>query len=305
MKKTALCLSVLILFGCGTGGGTGSGNSVVNTSSNNSTAGSLKSFTLKVIENASNTTAKSVVDPGTGVPSANSIRIIARQIGTLTIPVTVYDGATDSNIPTNPPTFTTVPGAEIYKKVIDLPYTPGNPVAVNLPVGNDYTIDVLTSVVDNSGKHTILKYGTLTPVNIGDTSNSATVTIYAFSDPVHPLVDIQASPDPITSEDNYKLTVAATKPLRSNYKIRQDLSNIAFANYSSKKSSTSGAPISFTAPTSYVDGSLYFQGFFTIDDSMLTTGELPSNWTRVYPNPNYGESVSITLKKVMSTSIGL
>lgn len=304
MKKAALFFSALFLFGCGAGGGTTTGGgSGVNTGGNN--AAPLAGFTLKIVEPAAKMAALSTVDPGTTVPVANTIRVIARQIGTVNVPVTVYDGATDSFIPVDPPQFITVPGAEIYKKVIDVSYTPGTPVTVNLPVGDGYTIDVLTSVVDSSGKHTMLKFGTLTPVNIGNTSNSATITIYAFSDPLHPLVDIQASPDPITSEENYALTVSATKPLRSAYKVRQDLSNIAFANYSSKRSGTLGSVMVFTAPTSFVDGSLYFQGLFTIDDSMLTTGESAANWTRVYPNPNYGESVSISLKKVMATSIGL
>lgn len=303
MKKVTLYLSVLFLLGCGAGGETGGSTNGISTGGGNTVP--LSGFTLKIVEPVSKIIAKSAVDPGTAVPLANSVRIIARQIGTLTVPVTEYDGATDTNIPVDPPRFITVAGAETYKKVIDMPYTAGSPVTVNLPVGEGYTIDVLTSVVDAAGKHIMMKFGTVTAVNIGDTAGSASIAVYAFSDPLHPLVDIQASPDPITSEENYALTVTATKPLRTDYKIRQDLTNMAFANYSSKRSGTSGSALSFKAPTSFVDGSLFFQGFFTIDDSMLTTGESASKWTRVYPDPHYGESVSISMKKVMPTSIGL
>lgn len=300
MKKAALYIALVCMFGCGAGGGTGSSNSGAVNPPGGSTSGvTLKTFTLKLVERAPGA-AKSTVDPGAAVPIANSLRVIARQVGTLTIPV-----VDDNGVPVDPPAFITIPGAEVYKKVIDLPYTPGSNVTVNLPAGTGYTIDVITNVVDGSGKkHIMLKYGTITGVNIGDVSSTASVPISAFSDPLTPLVDIQASPDPITSEENYNLTVTAGKPLRFNYKIRQDLNNVAFANYSSKKTGSSGATVSFKAPTSFVDGPLYFQGLFTIDDTMLTTGELSANWTRVYPNPAYGESVSIALKKVLATSIG-
>jgi len=306
MKRVALLLSAMFMFGCGAGGETtttsssntgGSGADGSNTGNNTNAA--LGGFTLNLVESVSKTAARSTVVAGIP-PVANSVRIIARRFGSRSVEIKVYDGATDSEVSQDPPVFVTVDDVEIYKKVMDIPYTPGSPVTVNLPVADGYTIDILTNRVDIAGKHVMLKYGAVTPVNISDASSSASVTMHGFSDTTSPLVDIQAAPDPITSEENYLLTVSAAKPIKLNYKIRQDLSNIAFVNYSSKKFGNLGSPTSFKAPTSYVDGQLYFQGLFTIDSQMLSAGESDLNWTRVYPNPNYGESVSCDLKKVIA-----
>jgi hypothetical protein len=298
MKKVALLLSVLFMFGCGSGGGTTtSTNTGGNPAGGNGTV-PLASFTLKLVESDSKTPAKTVVE-GTSVPSANSIRVIARQFGTAQEEIFEYDAINDSYTSYDPKQYQTVQGVEIFKKVTDQVYTTGSTVTVNLPAGTGYTLDVITSNVYAPGKHMMLKYGSVTSVDIGGTSGSVSIPIFGFSDLTSPLVNFTATPDPITSENNYNLNVTVAKLLNPNYKIRQDLSNFAFTNYSSKKLGNISVPTSFKAPTSFDDGSLYFRGLFTIDNAMLDAGESPLNWTRVYPNPNYGESVSCSLLKVV------
>jgi len=190
------------------------------------------------------------------------------------------------------------PGSTDYKKVIDQDYTGGN-LTVYLPINDGYTLDFITSAYDSvTQKNSLLTLGSISGVNVTSAGGSATVTMNGFDSLVSynpvALTNTKSDLTQITSEEKYNLTVTVSGQLKSSFSVGQSLTNTALAA-SSLVRGNSGAPVSFTAPTSHAAGSLYFQGVFTLEDALLKAGESASNWTRVYPNPAYGESVSTDL----------
>lgn len=197
-------------------------------------------------------------------------------------------------------------GATDYKKVIDQDYTGGN-LTVYLPVNDGYTLDFITSAYDAATqKNSILKMGSVTGVNVTATGGSATVAMAGIDSMVtySPVALSNTKPDltQITSEEKYNLTVTVSGPLKTSFTVGQSLSS-ALLPTASLTRGTSGSPVSFTAPTSVAPGFLYFQGVFNLDESMLKTGESVTNWTRIYPNPAYGESVYTDLLYLVGVTI--
>ncbi|GFO70569.1 hypothetical protein GMLC_41480 [Geomonas limicola] len=342
MKKVALLLSAMALFGCGGGSSSSGGVNLEGGGSTTPAAG----LSVKLVDASAPAKAYKMLGMTVGntgaQPSANKVRVVARIIKT-TYPIdTVYDSATDTEVPainydgathfidstglnsapypncgglspvmlnnscapTGVPvtslsaTHHAAPGSTDYKKVIDQDYA-GGTMTIYLPVNDGYTLDFITSAYDSvTQKNSLLTLGSITGVNVTPTGGNATVTMNGFANLVSynpvALTNTKTDLTQITSEEQYSLTVTANGQLKNSFTVGQSLTNTPIAAASLVRAN-SGIPVSFTAPTSHVPGSLFFQGVFTLDDTMLKAGESATNWTRVYPNPAYGESVSTDL----------
>lgn len=317
MKKVALLLSALFLFGCGAGGGTSTtGSTSGGTSGGSGSSSSSQSVTLKLVE-GTKAAALFAADQADTATQANSVRIVARNVQTVLVQDVTYDGATDSYVPSNPPTYHSET-KEIFRQVSDLNYTPGGSVTINLPVGYSYEIDVLTNALDGSGNHTMLKYGTTGTTNLVAVAAGATTSASITLNPLSALYNFNVDPGvgftlPL-SNAKYNLTVAPTaantgnRPFSTNsIKVLQDLVTTNFISTtfsSSGKNGAIGSAIVFTAPSTTVPtvnggstAKLYFSGIFNIDSSMLDTGKNESNakWVRIYPDPSLNENASCDL----------
>ena len=143
MKKiVTLLLSALFLYGCGSGGGSTSSSNPGSTS----VASSTVPFTLTIVDDSSSpakTTAK--VTAGTTLPAATNVRVIIKQNLLVSTGVPVLDEEGD---PTGTYTYVDIPTV-VYKDVQDL--SSATTVQVQIPVGNNYTAEVITYNAGASG----------------------------------------------------------------------------------------------------------------------------------------------------------
>ena len=297
-SRTTMLIVALMLFGCGGGGE----NSPSTTSSTPSPAGTSTSFTLTIVDGTSTAArAAQIAMPrilATTLPSTpNYARVIFRNISSVTSQFPVYDD--NGNFTGEYSTITQL--TEIYKRVVDAPYA--NPLTVTVPPSpaRGYIIDVLTYNDDGSQNYFMLKYGRSNPIVVDATHMTGSVTI----NPIAPTLTTSANP--VYSDSTYTLTVNGGLPLRSYYKIRQDLVDASFTPYTNYSShlplGTLGVTRTFTSPVTYSNGTLYLPAQFYIDSSMLAgaggaKNENYTHWTTILP-------LSVGITGLISVSLPL
>jgi hypothetical protein len=286
MRKISLALFPMLLFfyGCGSGGGTGSAANTV-TPGPGSNANTVSGFTMTVNEGVAAakaaTGARVLATLPTPQRTANSVRIIFRDITQVPITVTDYD---DNDVAIG--SHQELVNTEIYKKVFDVAnYVPGSPVTIGVPAsvpGRGYVVDVLTYYDDGAEHYNMLKYGRNTNVNVV-AGGTASVTAL----PIAPTI---TTPPTVVSEEKYPVSFSAGMPLRNMYKIRQDVGTdyapTSFATFTTSDTTLRNiVGTILTAPTTAATASdpqtLYLSAQFNIDNSMLggAKNETYTNWT--------------------------
>jgi len=265
--------------------------------------GSVGTFTLNLVDSGNNSNAAAgmaitgIFVAGTTIPDPTDVRVVIRKydLVTSTALICQYDENGDL-IPDSCVPQTVTNNVEIYKDIQDVKYTGGGSVAVGLPQGTDYVIDVITSLA-SSGTHTILKYGQATNVIVDSTHTSATITMNRVGDVLNMTV-----PDSVISRGKYNVTINSGLPFASVYTINAIFSN-GSDTASTSSITTSAKTCPFTAPTAYSPGNINFQGVFNINSAFLLQNEVPTPWKRTFPISAYGEQSYSTLVTLVSVSV--
>lgn len=301
MKKAlvlVLLLSGLFLYGCGLGGGTNASSNDSTSSSNpggsggGSQSGSNSVFTLNIVDDAAGVKAAARHTSPGSPPSATDVRVVIRSFGTVTTNQEVCQ--TDELGDPIPGTCTTVPVVTyttIYNDIQDVPYS-GTTVSIGIPEGTGYTLDVITSKLESSN-HSILKYGQATDVAVGPSNTSATITIKTINTILN-----MAVADSVVAKGKFDVTLNDVLPFAPNYKM-----TMSFTGFAPSVVSNSTNTCTFTAPASYSSGTVYLQGEFTLDPSLLLATESNAQWTRLFPNASYGEEVSSQLSPLWAVVV--
>lgn len=235
------------------------------------------------------------------VPTYDNVRIAARL--TKTQLAEILD---DNGFPLNPPQFVEVTSV-VYSKIVDVAGTVSS-VDIAVPASdNGYVVEVISSVIDGSGNHIMLKYGKSAPpfgVVAGGSSTSA-VTVNTT-----PIADIQGFkitlPDNVAAGANFTVSVGTDNvPLRQPFYLDNTLggtTNIAptglFVTPGSKSilgTAVLTAPEISVSPNGAVGTfwNWYFQGLFFIDptwqsDAEKTDPNWYKKWRFYFPNPTSG-----------------
>lgn len=316
MKRFALLVAALFLFGCGGGGGTTAGGTASGTGGGASPSGGTISaqvvkFTIK-LEDGTSKTGKVVA--ASVLPTPDAARVVMRQYGEVVpppVPVYNYDENGDPILPAigfyQPPSVF----KEVYKRVVDTVINSDGSISFACPVGDKYTIDVLTYTKDTTKTpniNTMLKFGRITEFNVTPTTTSTGIIIndvmadattaptLGQSKSLYIQLPVSPSPNPnnvsaVKSEQTYTIKATTKMPLRYLYNARQDLARASSLSYDTfNLIGQSGSALSITAPTSSdpTKTTLYFSAKFFIDDSMLNAGESYLYWIRTYPNTATG-----------------
>ena len=302
MKKTlvvVLLLSGLLLHGCGSNHGSASsstGNNPVSTPGGGSQPGT-PSFTLKLVDavNSGVNTLAGVTVAGTP-QVATDVRVVIRQFApvTTTINVCDYDDNGDL-VPGSCKNVDVTTNTLVYKDIQDVPYpATGSSVQVGIPAGT-YTLDVVVSKLE-SGNHSIVKYGQMANVIVAPNA-SASIIMNTVNDILHMSVA-----DSVVAKGTFYVTLNDVLPFATNYKMTMSYDDKVNPISSSVISSTTNT-CSFTAPASFIAGTISLQGQFTINPSFLNKSELQTQWTRLFPNAAYGEQVYSTLNPLIAVTV--
>ena len=302
MRKIGLLLiTVLFMFfalGCGGGGSTTS--SAVSPGDTTGTALPSGYGLIKLTINQESARAPvdgsplALAPAGTTLPAPDSVRVAARLVQTVEVPV-----VDDNGTPTGE--FTQVI-AEVYRKIVDVSL-PAATVEIAVPAADGYVVEVLSSVLRPLGTdnvHFMLKHGkTTTPVNV--TAGATTSGIAITANPIAAGLTI-TPPDNVVAGSKYTIPVIfGDIPLSRTFYFQQYVdttSNTAPAGFFADATTSPKVP-SFTAqemttsPTGQVFWDLYFQGLFHIDASWQSQAELSNpGWYKkfvfYYPNPSAG-----------------
>lgn len=294
MKKVlALLLSGLFLYGCGMGGSgtTASSGGTTSGGGAQTAVGPAKSFTLKLVD-GDKVAAKTITNAGgNSLPDATDVRVVIRRFEqqAVLIPVYTYD---EEGKRTQTGTTSVIKSVEVSKDIQDATLTSSGIVTVQIPEASGYTIDIITSVVDASGNHSILKYGQKGDVSIDPNTQNVDITINTLNNIIN-----MAVADTVLSKGTFNVNLANVLPLEPSYKMK-----MVFGN-SSTTISSGGNTCTFTAPTSTSAGTVFMRGQFTLNSKFLKNAESQAKWARTFPNSVYGEEVSSQLSPLYDVNI--
>jgi hypothetical protein len=231
--------------------------------------------------------------PAGGLPTADSVRIAARLVQTITV-----DIVDDNGTPTGETTQITT---EVYRKIVDVSLPAASPVPIPVPAADGYMVEVVSSVSQVIGTETVqvlLKHGKTDPIINVIAGGSTPISITAL-----PLTNNLTITPPATviAGSQYTIPVVIDGiPLRAPFMFQQFVDSVGntaptgfFVFDSSPK-----VPV-FTAQTltdSAPGGGnwdLYIQGLFYIGPTWQSQAELNNNnWYKkfvfYYPNPLTG-----------------
>lgn len=309
MKKVALLMSAMFLFGCGAGGGTTTGSTAGNTAGDttggNNTAGPVASFTISLVDgSALPVVGKSVAlsaDDG-----ATNARVVVRQFKSVDHPTYTWSDYIENPDPEGSPL--PAPGAtqiithhytfdETYRKIYDpiidttnSTITFATPVSVN---NTDlYTFDVLTYTKGTgiNPKNTILKFGSKSGIQVGVTSLSGTNGIVINDICIDMAKALNASdkdgsiqvvqPTIVKALDPFFVYVNAKSPVNGVFEITATTNGNPVVSTVMQPSAYYSAIL--TVPSTTSGNSLTYNMKFFISSSMLNPGEAYTNWVRPY-----------------------
>lgn len=308
MKKSLLLLLVpfLFLYGCG-GGGAGD----VLTGDSGAPAGGSGSYTVADAGNLTITfpTVQSVqplglvstIDPNTDLPYVRTdARLVVRKTETVDIATPVYIEECDpvdildcSLVPTGEFTHDFVQ-QEVFKQIVDKGLVGGGgTVSMSVPPGVGYTLEVLTSVWEETEQINLMwEYAKSAPFDIvsGATTD---VSITLTSE----LATLSLPTDPVESGASYDVSCTKSEALRDQWYVRQvvdetdlgDLSTSWFLRdttdpgVSGTNSITLQGPVE-AGPADYGNfvtsqWTVWHHGQFYINANLLNPGEDYRDWT--------------------------
>ena len=302
-NRSLLLISILFTFalvqlGCGSGGGKAASSNGGNTGGGGggSQPGPATSFTLKLIDSDQNLHAMGLKTSSFGtLPTPTDVRVVIRTFGTVTTHTLVCETDNFDNI--IPSTCVDVPQTiftETYRDIQDVPYSTS--VTVGIPAGTGYQLDVITSQIQSgtTTSHNILRYGNLTNVDIV-TGQSTSATI--IMTPLSGILNMTVA-DVVTSNQNFIVTLNDALPIEPVYNMI-----MSFGTYTPSVVTSATNTCTFTAPAAYTAGTVGLQGQFTLNRSFLKTGELPVQWTRLFPIATYNEQVYSTLNPLIAVTL--
>ncbi len=311
MKKAlilTMLLSGLLFYGCGSKGGSAASNSGSSgsPSGGGSQSGPGAVFTLYLVDSVPS--IKSGITVTGTPPSPNSVRVAIASYSTSTVAVNTcyYDdnGSVVTDDPSNPyPACLTTPTqvqTQTYKDIQDVNYNNSGSVNLLIPVGTNYTLDVITNVTSTTG-HFIVGYGEVTGVNVTSSGggNGATVTMH----PVWQILQMTVA-DNVISKTKFNVTVNNALPFEPSYTMTMNYNDGVNSAVTTSIRTSSNTCV-FTAPTSTVaNTTISLQGTFNLNRSFLSTGEASTLWTRNFPG-GYGESVSSDLSQLIVVTVPL
>jgi hypothetical protein len=308
MKRIAVLLVVLMmglsLYGCGANGKSGTTSSSSDNGSTGSTSnptgtpsGPVTSFTLNLVDNAASATR--MVNTGSGHQPSDARVVIRRfdQVGTVQQICTSYsptavdaDGAPVCDIFSN---VTVTTYAEVWKDIQDNSYTGTGTLQVGIPVGNGYTIDVITALYSNQSRsYDILSYGTTSNVNVAGNGSSSIVMQSV------PAILRMSVTDPVVTKGKFEVDLNNGLPFNSSYQLTTNYGGIIDIGSNPSNTvpmatetiSASSNKIIKDMPSSYTTGTINVSAQFTIYSTFLKSGEAATKWKRQFPDSAYGES---------------
>jgi hypothetical protein len=290
MLVLLLLSSGLFLYGCGSGG---SNNPVATNPGGGSQPSSANAFTLNLADGVNSLAGLTIA----GVtPPATDVRVVIRQFAVVTSTIEVCQYDDNDNVIAG--TCVNVPvtnNTEVYRDIQDVAYpATGSSVQVGIPAGT-YTLDVITSKLE-SGNHSIVKYGQIPNVVVAP-GGSASVIMKTVNDVLHMTVA-----DSVTSKGTFYVTLNNALPFSPNYKMTMSY-NDGIDPISTTTLNSTTSSCTFTAPASFIAGTISLQGQFTLNPSFLNRFESPTLWTRLFPNAAYGEQVTSTLNPLIAVTV--
>jgi len=298
MKKAlvlVLLLSDLLLYGCGSHGAS-NGNNPVSTTGGGSQPSS-GGFTLQLVDAVSSGVNSLTGVTVAGTPQvATDVRVVIRQFAPVTTTYYICD-YDDNGVPIDGTcrNVDVTTSTLVYKDIQDMPYpTTGSSVQVGIPAGT-YTLDVIVSKLE-SGNHSIVKYGQLVDVIVAPNA-SASIIMKTVNDIFHMTVA-----DSVVSKGTFNVTLNDALPFAPGYKMTMSYDDKVNPVSSSVVSSSTNT-CSFTAPTSFLAGTISLQGQFIINSSFLNRNDLQAQWTRLFPNAAYGEQVYSNLNPLIAVTV--
>jgi hypothetical protein len=292
MLVLLLLSSGLFLYGCGSGG---SSNPVATNPGGGSQPNSGSSFTLNLADGVKSQSLAGFTIAGT-TPPATDVRVVIRQFAPVTTIsyVCQYD-ENDNLLPDTCVNVNVITNTEVYRDIQDVPYpATGSSVQVGIPAGT-YTLDIITSKLE-SGNHSIVKYGQIPNVIVAP-GGSATVNMKTVNDILQMTVA-----DSVTSKGTFNVTLNNALPFSPNYKMTMTYNDGVNPISSTVVNSATNSD-TFTAPASFIAGTISLQGQFTLSPSLLNRFESPTLWTRLFPNAAYSEQVYSTLNPLIAVTV--
>ena len=285
-SRSLLLISILFTFalvqlGCGSHGGNTPASSNGGNSGGGSQASPATPFSLNLVNSDQALHAMGMKTSVFGaLPAPDNVRVVIRTFGTVTeMGQTCSYDEFGEIIPGSCVDVPIQVQTETYRDIQDVPYS-GASVTVGIPQGTGYTLDNITSKLTPSSTNDILRYGRLTGVTVAPGA-SATVTMTPLSGILNMTVA-----DQVTSKGDFIVTLDNVTPVSQIYQMV-----MSFGTGTPSVVSNSTNTCTFTAPVSYTTGTVYLQGKFTLDPSLLNKDESPAHWSRLFPLAAYNEQV--------------
>lgn len=289
MKRMCLLMTMLLLTACGGGGG--GGNSVTDV-----TPGSPTGSVVVNINNVANNVAKSVAKILAVAPPATNCRLV------ITNPNLRFNGVT-------------------LRVIVDGAIPVGNQITgLSFPVANGYNFELVTYIPDTVkpantvAVKRVLQYAKTTGVSVTATGTAVTLSLQT----------IQANfslPNPAISGTALGITAnfpLLPNPLQSSWNLVQATFSSAVKHAVHSSATPSANHTADKSPIVLAPTTLYAQGEFHINSSLLDTvgnvtilnstntaatvphvAEISTTWTFNYPNPDFGDNININNQTVV------
>lgn len=168
---------------------------------------------------------------------------------------------------------------QAFKQIKDIPV--GSSCTFDaIPAASGYSVEVISYVKDGA-LNRLLKYAK-DSVNV---AANITNTVTLAPEPIQATLN---APTSINSGARYTVstTFSSSTPLQASSYILAQLSDITSPIH---KTGIFSTVHDLTAPTPFESGTLYFQGEYFINASLLNAGESYQLWTFNSPNPQWGD----------------